>query len=161
MSCRLNKPGALVVKKISILSLLAFAGAILALPAHADGIRAHGSSEDMDESSFNDADRTPDHRRDTHIGENFMLNVDRFSTSERDEEADSDSGHSLHNDTAESIWWLNRSDRDKKDKDSDKDPDPAGTPVSAPEPVSLLLLGSGVFALSAWRRRPNRSVPTS
>src|SRR5580700_6371840 len=118
-----------MLKKVSILTLLTFAGAILAVaPAHADGIRSHNSSEDLDENHSNDADRTPDHRRDTHIGENFMLNVDRFSTSKRDEAADSDSGHSLHSvtNTAEWIWWLNRSDKDKKD--SDKDPDPVGTP---------------------------------
>jgi PEP-CTERM motif len=148
-----------MTKKVSILTLLAFACAVLAVaPAHADGIHEHGSSEDMDGSYSSDADRTPDHRRDTHIGENFILNVDRFSNSKRDGDTDSYSGHSLHSvtNTAEWIWWLNHLDKNKKD--FDKNTDPVGAPVPAPEPASLLLLGSGVLALGVWRRRPNRSA---
>jgi hypothetical protein len=151
-----------MMKKASILTLLAFAGAILAVaPAHADGIHEHRSSEDIDENHSNDAIRTPEHRLDTHIGESFMLNADRFSTSQKDKDEDADSHHSLHGvtNTAAWIWWLENTDKHKKDSGTDSDP--AGAPVSAPEPASLFLLGSGVLALGVWRRRPNRSVLAS
>jgi hypothetical protein len=91
-----------------------------------------------------------------------MLNGSRFSTFERDvfEDEDSDSGHSKHGfsgvpNTAEWIWWLNHSDKDKKE--SGKNP-VGDAPIATPEPTSLFLLGSGVLALGAWRRRGNHSA---
>jgi PEP-CTERM motif len=152
-----------MLHKISILTLFAFAAAIVAVaPARADGLPAHVMSGDLGEGSSNDTDRIPDHRRDMHIGENFMLNVDKFSTFERDvfEDEDSDSGHSKHGfsgvpNTAEWIWWLNHSDKDKKE--SGKNP-VGDAPIATPEPTTLFLLGLGLLALGAWRRRGNHSA---
>src|ERR1700745_128702 len=153
-----------MLHKISVLTLFAIAAAIFtAAPARADGLPAHVMSGDLGEGSSNDADRIPDHRRGMHIGENFMLNVDRFSTFERDvfKDLDSDSSHSMHGlsgvpNTAEWIWWLNHSDKDKKEFTKDSVGD---APVATPEPASLFLLGSGVLALGVWRRRANHSAP--
>ena len=154
-----------MLKKISLLTALAFAGTIFAVsPAHADGIRAHGDSEGMDKGFSSDADRIPDYRRDVRI-DDFILKVDRFSIFDRDsfEDRDSDSDHSMRGrsgvpKTAEWIWWL-KSNKDKKQ--STDDPVVDDPVVAAPEPASLLLLGSGFLALGLLRRRANHSTPTS
>jgi hypothetical protein len=153
-----------MLHKISILTLFAFVAAIFTVaPARADGLPAHVMSGDLGEGSSNDADRIPVHRRDMHIGENFMLNVDKFSTFKGDVFEDAVSSHSIRGfsgvpNTAEWIWWLNRSDKDKKEFGKNRVGD---APVSTPEPTSLFLLGSGVLALGAWRRRANHSAPIS
>jgi hypothetical protein len=149
-----------VLKKISLLTALVLAGTIFAVaPAHADGIRAHGDSEDMGKGFSSDTGRIPDYRRDVRI-DDFILKVDRFSIFDRDsfEDRDSDSDHSMRGrsgvpKTAEWIWWL-KSDKDKKQSTDDP-------VVAAPEPASLLLLGSGFLALGVLRRRANHSTPTS
>jgi hypothetical protein len=49
-------------------------------------------------------------------------------------------------------------------KDWDKGPvitTPQSPVIASPEPASLFLLGSGVLALGAWRRRRNHSVSIS
>ena len=148
------------MKKISLLTALAFAGTIFAvLPADADGIRAHGDSEDMDKGFSSDAGRIPDYRRDVRI-DDFILKVDHFSIFDRDsfEDRDSDSDHSMRGrsgvpKTAEWIWWL-KSDKDKKQSTDDP-------VVAVPEPASLLLLGPGFLALGVLRRRATHSTPTS
>ena len=153
-----------MLKKISLLTALAFAGTIFAvLPAHADGIRAHGDSEDMDKGFSSDAGRIPDYRREVRI-DDFILKVDHFSIFDRDsfEDRDSDSDHSMRGrsgvpKTAKWIWWL-KSDKDKKQSTDPVVDDPV---VAAPEPASLLLLGSGFLALGVLRRRANHSTPTS
>jgi hypothetical protein len=154
-----------VLKKISLLTALALAGTIFAvLPAHADGIRAHGDSEDMDKGFSGDAGRIPDYRREVRI-DDFILKVDHFSIFDRDsfEDCNSDSNHSMRGrsgvpKTAKWIWWL-KSDKDKKQ--STDDPVVDDPVVAAPEPASLLLLGSGFLALGVLRRRTNHSTPTS
>ncbi len=149
-----NSIGGSMLKKISLLTALVFAGTIFAVsPAHADGIRAHGDSEGMDKGFSSDADRIPDYRREVR-GDSFILNVDRFSMFDRDsfEDRDSDS-HSGMPKTAEWIWWL-ESDKDKKQSNDDP-------VVSAPEPASMFLLGSGLLALVTLRRRVNLSTPIS
>ena len=146
-----------MLQKLSILALCGLAAALwFVTPVYADGVPAHlaGDLERYDDSA-------PGYWQYVRIGENFMLNVDRFSTFERDvfEDADSDSSHSIHAviNTAEWIWWLNHSDTDKKEVGKD----PVDPPVPTPEPASLFLLGSGVLALGAWRRRANHSAPVS
>jgi hypothetical protein len=149
------------VKKISILTLLAFASAIVAVsPAYADGVGVHVKG-DLSEGPSNDTDRTPDHRQVFLTGESFVLKLDKSSVFDGDAsgDQDSDSNHSVHN-TAEWVWWLKDKDKKKFDKDpGPSNPDPVAS-VTAPEPASLFLLGSGVLALGAWRRRTN-SAPTS
>jgi hypothetical protein len=146
------------VKKISILTLLAFAAAIVAVsPVHADGLGVHVKG-DLSEGPSNAADRTPDHRQVFLNGESFVLKLDKSSVFDGDAAKDTDAD-SVHN-TAEWVWWLKDKDKKKFDKDPDpSDPGPAAS-VTAPEPASLFLLGSGVLALGAWRRRTN-SAPTS
>ena len=129
-----------MVKKISILMLLAFAVAIVGVaPLHADGVGVHVKG-DLSEGPSNDTDRTPDHRQ-VDIGESFVLKLDKSSVfdgdASEDTDADSDSNHSVHN-TAEWVWWLK--DKDKKKFDKDKDSDP----VSAPEPTSLTVTETAV-----------------
>ena len=154
-----------VLKKISILTALAFAGAIFAVaPTRADGLPVHISG-DLDEGFAHDADGSPDYRRDVWIGGSLTgSNVERFSTFDHNafEDKDSDSDHSkrgfpgVHN-TAGWIWWLNHWDKDKNNKESGNDPNEPLVPV--PEPASLFLLGSGVAIVGVWRRRATRSAP--
>jgi PEP-CTERM motif len=146
-----------MLHKISILALLSLAAAFLVVaPANADGVPAHLTG-DLER----DADSVPHYSHDVHISEGLKLNAGRFSTFDRDEfkGGDFDFKHGLHDfssgvpNTAEWIWWLNHSDT----KEFSTDP----PLVTAPEPASLFLLGSGVFALGAWRRRANHSAPIS
>ena len=139
-----------MLHKISILALLSLAVAFLVVaPANADGVPAHLTA-DLER----DADSVPHYSHDVHI--DGKLKPDVFKGE------DADFKHGLHDfssgvpNTAEWIWWLNHLDKEKKD--FDKNTDPVGTPVPAPEPASLLLLGSGVLALGVWRRRPNHSA---
>ena len=141
-----------MAKKLSILTLLAFAAAIVAAaPAHADGMHVHADG-DLDEGS-SDADRTPDHRQVFHAGDNFVLNLDKSSVFDWDGSDDKDSGYKSEKNTAEWVWWLKDKDKNKFGNDQD--------PINAPEPASLFLLGSGVLALAAWRRRTNHSTPVA
>jgi|GEM_PF-4501703 len=147
-----------MLNKISILALLGLAGALLLVaPANADGVPAH-----LNGDLERDADSAPRYSHDAHIGEGLKLNAGRFSTFDRDElkGGNSDFVHGMHQfssgvpNTAEWIWWLNHSDNREF---STTDP----PSVTAPEPASLLLLGSGVLVLGAWRRRANHSAPIS
>ena len=146
-----------MLHKVSILALLSLAAAFLVVaPANADGVPAHLTG-DLER----DADSAPHYSHDAHIGEGLKLNAGRFSTFDRDElkGGNSDFVHGMYQfssgvpNTAEWIWWLNHSDNREF---SATDP-----PVTAPEPASLLLLGSGVLVLGAWRRRANHSAPIS
>jgi len=147
-----------MLNRISILALLGLAGALLLVaPANADGVPAHLTG-DLER----DADSAPHYSHDAHIGEGLKLNAGRFSTFDRDElkGGNSDFVHGMYQfssgvpNTAEWIWWLNHSDNREF---SATDP----PSVTAPEPASLLLLGSGVLVLGAWRRRANHSAPIS
>jgi hypothetical protein len=107
-----------------------------------------------------DDDSTPHYSHDVRLDENLKVNVGRFSTFNRDafkdEKSDFKHRHEFPSggvpNTAEWIWWLNHSDKDKKALGTDP-------VVTAPEPASLFLLGSGILALGGWRRRPNHSAP--
>ncbi len=150
--------GSQMMHKISILALLAVTVLVVA-PANADGVRAH-----LNGDLERDADSVPHYSHDVHIDENLKINADRFSAFDRDElkGENSDFKHGLHefpsgvHNTAEWIWWLNHSDKDKKEFGKDPMGDAA---VATPEPASLFLLGSGVLAIGVWRRRANRSTP--
>ena len=131
-----------MLKKNSILTLSLLAAAFVAVPVRADCTHVDVKS-DVDGPS-SDFDRTPDHRQVFFTGESFVLNVDKSSV------FDLNFGHPVHN-TAEWVWWL-------KDKDTNKYGDDPGPAVAAPEPASLFLLGSGMLALGAWRRRTSRSA---
>lgn len=153
-----------MLKKFSLLTAVVFAGTIFAVsPAHADGIRAHGDSEVMDKGFSSDAGRIPDYRRDVRI-DDFVLKIDGFSIFDRDSFEDrSNSDHSIRGrsgvpKTAEWIWWLKSN---KAKKQSNDDPGVDDPVVAAPEPASLLLLGSGFLALGVLRRRANHSMPVS
>jgi hypothetical protein len=145
-----------MLHKISILALLSLAAALLVVaPANADGVPAHLTG-DLER----DADSVPHYSHDVHIGEGLKLNAGRFSSFDRDGfKGDSDFKHGLHEfssgvpNTAEWIWWLNHS----ENKEFSTDP----AAVITPEPASLFLLGSGVLALGAWRRRANHSASIS
>jgi hypothetical protein len=132
-----------MLHKISSLAFLGLVAALLAAaPANADLIHEW------------DADAAPYYWHDVHV------DVDKFSAFDHDhfEGANSDFIHPLHHfysgvpNTAEWIWWLDHSDI----KEFSKDP-----VVATPEPASLFLLGSGVLALVAWRRRAKHSAPIS
>ncbi len=149
-----------MLHRISILAFLGLAAALVAAPANADGVPVHLTG-DLER----DADAAPHYWHHVHIGENSKLDANRFSTFKGDvfEDADFDSDHSKHGfsgapNTAEWIWWLNHSDKDKKEFGKN----PVGdAPIATPEPASLFLLGSGVLALGVWRRRANHSASIS
>jgi hypothetical protein len=87
-----------VLKKISFLTALAFAGTLFAVSAaHADSIRAHDASGSIDEGFSSDAGRIPDYRRGVRVGDGFILNLDHFSVFDRDSSGgrESDSNHSM------------------------------------------------------------------
>jgi hypothetical protein len=147
-----------MLHKISILALLSLAAAFLVVaPANADGVPAHLTG-DLER----DVDSVPHYSHDVHIDGKLKLNADKFSTFDRGvfKGEDADFMHGLHEfssgvpNTAEWIWWLNHH---SDTKEFSTDP----PLVTAPEPASLLLLCSGVFALGAWRRRANHSAPIS
>jgi PEP-CTERM motif len=141
--------GASMPHKMSILALLGLAVALLvAAPANADLIHEHQTG-DLER----DADSAPHYWHEVHLGENLKLNEHRF---ERDH-FKGDNSYSGAPNTAEWIWWLNHSDNDKNEFAEN----PNDAVVTAPEPASLFLLGSGVLALGAWRRRANHSAPIS
>ena len=135
-----------MLHKISILAALGFAAALWAAPANADLIH------DWDDDS------TPHYSHDVRLDENLKVNAGRFSTFDRDEfkgeKSDFKPGHEFRPGgvpkTAEWIWWLNHSDIEELSTNQ---------LVTAPEPASLFLLGSGILALGACRRRTNHSAP--
>ena len=141
--------GGPMLHKISILAVIAFA-ALWVTPAKADLIH------DWDDDS------TPHYSHDVRLDENLKVNAGTFSTFDRDvfkdEKSDPKRRHEFPSggvpNTAEWIWWLNHSDKDKKEFGTD----PA---VIAPEPASLLLLGSGILALGGCRRCTNHSAPNA
>ena len=139
----------IMTHKIPILAFLGLAAAFLvASPANADLIHEW------------DADTSASYWHEVHV------DVDKFSPFDHHhfEGGDSDFVRPLHDsdsgvlDTAEWIWWLNWEKDKKEKKEFGNVPDSV---VSAPEPASLLLLGSGVLALGAWRRRVNHSASIS
>jgi PEP-CTERM motif len=140
-----------MLKKSSILTLSLLAAAIVAVPARADCTHVDVKS-DVDGPS-SDVDRTPDHRQVFFTGESFVLKVDKSSVFDQDTGETLNFGHPVHN-TAEWVWWL-------KDKDKNKFEIDPGPNVAAPEPASFFLLGSGMLALVAWRRRTSRSATLS
>lgn len=136
-----------MLHKIPTLALLGLAVALLvAAPANADGVHEHQNG-DLER----DADFAPHYWHEVHLGENLKLNEHRFEH----DHFKGDKPYSGVPDTAEWIWWLNQSDKDEK---NDIDENPNDPVVTAPEPASMLLLGSGVLALGAWRRRANHSA---
>ena len=139
-----------MLKKSSILTLSLLAAAIVAVPVRADCTHVDVKS-DVDGPS-SDFDRTPDHRQVFFTGESFVLKVDKSSIFDQVTGETLNFGHPVHN-TAEWVWWLK-----DKDKDKDKSGDDPGPTVAAPEPASFFLLGSGMLALGAWRRRTSRSA---
>jgi hypothetical protein len=144
--------GASMPHKISILALLGLAVALLvAAPANADGVRDRQTGDLARDA---DANPAPHYWHEVHLGENLKLNEHRFER----EHFKGDDSYSGMPKTAEWIWWLNHSDNDKNEF-ADTPNDPVVT--AAPEPASLFLLGSGLLALGAWRRRANHSAPIS
>ena len=140
-----------MLRRISILALFSFAATlVVTVPANADRI------------SEKDVDVAPHYWHEVHIDEDLKLNAGRFSTFDRDafkdEKSDFKHRHEFPSggvpNTAEWIWWLNHSDKDRKEFGTDP-------VVTAPEPASLLLLGSGILALGGWRRRTNHSAPNA